>query len=122
VLPATVWNKFMTYAHNGIDLKPIPYVESETPPIEELVADANGDLAPDGASGISDVPGNLSSATTERLIALEKLMRDAPPLRPFAGLWPPSPVGLTGAQPVVEKPTAVLPMEPIGPPPFPIIP
>ena len=88
--------------------------------LEELVADANGDGSPEGASGISDVPGNLSLATTERLIALEKMMREAPPLRPFAGLWPPSPVGLTGARPVAEKPSAVLPMEPIGPPLFPI--
>jgi penicillin-binding protein 1A len=120
-LPAAVWNKFMTYAHSGIDLKPIPYVESEPQPLEDLVADANGDIPQDGAAGIGKTPGTLSTATTERLIALEKLMQEAPPLRPFAGLWPPSPVGLIGAPPVVEKPTAIMPLESIGPPLFPII-
>ena len=26
-LPAQTWNRVMTYAHNGIELKPIPYLE-----------------------------------------------------------------------------------------------
>ena len=120
-LPAMVWNKFMTFAHKGIDLRPIPYVESEQPALEDVIAAGDVTAGEEGEFGASDGPGSLSEATTNRLLALEKLMHDAPPLRPFAGLWPPSPVGLTGASPVVSKPAMIIPIEPIGPPLFPIV-
>jgi penicillin-binding protein 1A len=113
-LPAMVWNKYMTFAHKGIDLKPIPYVESEDPKSEDIVASADA-AAADGLTGDGDGPGTLSTATTERLLALEKLMRDARPLRPYAGLWPPSPVGLTGVSPAA-RPAATAPSGPPGPP------
>jgi penicillin-binding protein 1A len=109
-----VWNKYMTFAHKGIDLKPIPYVESEDPKSEDIVASADA-AAADGLTGDGDGPGTLSTATTERLLALEKLMRDARPLRPYAGLWPPSPVGLTGVSPAA-RPAATAPSGPPGPP------
>lgn len=120
-LPAMVWNKFMTFAHEGIDLRPIPYVESEQPALEELIASGDATSGDTGEFGKSDGPGSLSEATTNRLLALEKLIRDAPSLRPFAGLWPPSPVGLTGAPPVVSQPAMITPPAPIGPPLFPIV-
>ena len=28
-LPAMTWNKFMTYAHQNIELRPLPFVEAE---------------------------------------------------------------------------------------------
>lgn len=120
-LPAMVWNKFMTFAHKGIDLRPIPYVESEQPALEEVIATSDATSGDTGEFGTGDGPGSLSEATTNRLLALEKLMRDAPPLRPFAGLWPPSPVGLRGAPPAISQPAMIIPVEPIGPPLFPIV-
>jgi len=74
-LPAQTWNRVMTYAHNGIDLKPIPYVDEPT---------SDGDRpAPAIASAEGDAqrPLSLSARTTERLIALEKLFETAPPLK-----------------------------------------
>lgn len=115
-LPATIWNQFMTFAHNGIDLKPIPFVESEQPEAEDLVADADADPSAADPFGVSDGPGTLSAATTNQLLALEKLLKEAPALRPYAGLWPPSPVGLTGPARVSSRPTVVDPAAPPAPP------
>ncbi|WP_051231732.1 transglycosylase domain-containing protein [Kaistia adipata] len=75
-LPAQTWNRVMTYAHNGIDLKPIPYIDEPA---------SDGDRpAPAIASAGGDAqrPLSLSARTTERLIALEKLFETAPPLKP----------------------------------------
>lgn len=113
-LPAMVWNKYMTFAHTGIDLKPIPYVDSEEPKAADIIA-AGGQDAGASQAGSGDGPGSLSTATTERLIALEKVMRDAPPLRPHAGLWPPSPVGLLGVSPAFTPQPTSAPAEPAGP-------
>lgn len=74
-LPAQTWNRVMTYAHNGIDLKPMPYIDEPA---------SDGDRpAPAIASAGGDAqrPLSLSARTTERLIALEKLFETAPPLR-----------------------------------------
>jgi penicillin-binding protein 1A len=74
-LPAQTWNRVMTYAHNGIDLKPIPYVDEPA---------SDGDRpAPAIASAEGDAqrPLSLSARTTERLVALEKLFETAPPLK-----------------------------------------
>jgi penicillin-binding protein 1A len=100
--PAATWNKFMTFAHNGIELKPIPFVEPEPVAEPQVVAGAEGAAAPGqlaGEDGSGDRPTHLSAATTERLIGLENLMRKARSLKPIAGLWPPSPVGLAGITP-----------------------
>ena len=120
VLPAQIWNRFMTFAHAGIDLKPIPFVESEQTLEGDLVAADDTETAPGGEPDTIERPTSLSAATTERLLAIEQIMRKAPSLRPVAGLWPPSPVGLSGAPPVVNQPTAIVP-QPIGPPLFPIV-
>ena len=41
-LPATIWNKLMTFAHAGVKLKPIPFVEPEVPGRDaEAVAEAD---------------------------------------------------------------------------------
>ena len=74
-LPAQTWNRVMTYAHNGIDLKPMPYIDEPA---------SDGDRpAPAIASAGGDAqrPLSLSARTTERLIALEKLFETAPPLK-----------------------------------------
>jgi penicillin-binding protein 1A len=98
VLPASVWHDFMTVAHQGIELKPIPFIDN-TEPEGEAVADAGAAATP--APVIQERPDRLSEETATRLRAIEKLMRDAPSLRPVAALWPPSPIGLSVPPPPV---------------------
>ncbi len=90
-LPARTWHEFMTFAHNGIDLKPIPYIDNpfEKPPAGAAVAAA----APGDASATPDAgkPSTLSAATTERLLTIEELLRKASRLKPLAALTPPLP-------------------------------
>jgi penicillin-binding protein 1A len=121
VLPAQIWNRFMTFAHAGIDIKPIPFVDSEVPADEALVAAEDGAAEPGAQPDTLELPTSLSAATTERLIALEQIMRNAPSLRPVAGLWPPSPAGLSAEPKVVKQEPPVAPVEPIGPPLFPLV-
>ncbi|HVY20451.1 MAG TPA: penicillin-binding protein 1A [Bauldia sp.] len=88
ILPAMAWKQFMTYAHQGIELKPIPFVQ---PPFEKPQAvvaqsDERADAAAQRAS-------SLSAATSERLTIIEGLMRNAPRLKPLAML--PADVGPT---------------------------
>jgi penicillin-binding protein 1A len=122
VLPAQIWHSFMTVAHAGIDLKPIPFVDSEPAAEDEAIVAADDT----GAEGVAapqtlELPTSLSEATTERLIALGEIMQNAPSLRPVAGLWPPSPAGLSAAPKAVDQPMAIPPADPIGPPLFPIV-
>ena len=80
-LPAMTWKKFMTYAHQNIDIRPLPFVEPEKPldSIEQVVADADKP---------ADIPLNvvrqkpLSSETNELLKQLEVDLRKAPALKP----------------------------------------
>ncbi len=91
-LPAQTWNKVMTVAHNGIALKPIPYLD--VPPQDGA--------RPEAAVAAADAPGArplmLSGATTARIIEIEKLMLDAPPIRSgkAADAGPRSPMRTTG--------------------------
>ncbi len=99
-LPATIWNRVMTFAHTGIKLKPIPYIEDALPAdAGAAVADAT---AGDGEADVGSTPAALSAATTARLIQLEEMMRSAPELKPIAELGPRKPpdrIGLAGADP-----------------------
>ena len=73
-LPAMVWQRLMTYAHQNIDLKPIPGVEPTKP--QTPVA-----AAPEGAVPVDDTrPRLLSAATTRLLREMSGRFRDAPPL------------------------------------------
>jgi len=76
-LPAQTWNRVMTYAHNGIDLKPIPF-------IEDGASDGERPAPAIAAGGGSDQqPLLLSSKTTAQLIELQKVFDTAPPLKPL---------------------------------------
>jgi penicillin-binding protein 1A len=83
-LPAMTWKRFMTYAHSGIELKPIPFVDAlpTAPSATPLVAEGGAPAAP------ADRPLSLSLRTSEQLATLEKLLRTAPRVRgvPTAGL------------------------------------
>jgi hypothetical protein len=81
----------MQFAHNGIELKPIPFVEPEPAAPATAVAKADagkaGAAASDAATPAEPAaprPVSLSLATTQRLTAIEELMRMARPLKPVA--------------------------------------
>jgi penicillin-binding protein 1A len=85
ILPAQTWKQFMTFAHQGVELKPIPLIDNpfEKPTGAEAVAAANAPVDSVGARATS-----LSLATTERLMQIEELMRKAAGLKPLAALAP----------------------------------
>ncbi len=95
VLPATIWNKLMTFAHTGINIKPIPFVEPEVPAEAnaENVAEVPAEAPETGAAAPASV---LTALTTTRLIQIEKLLRSAPRLQPLADLGPASPLAVAG--------------------------
>ncbi|QDZ01105.1 penicillin-binding protein 1A [Nitratireductor mangrovi] len=78
-LPAMTWQRLMTYAHQNVELKPIPgienpFLEKEEP---ELVAEA------DTAEGEAEDerPPVMSAATTRVLREMTRLFREAAPIR-----------------------------------------
>ncbi|MFS8038845.1 transglycosylase domain-containing protein [Xanthobacter sp. AM11] len=71
-LPAMTWQKVMAYAHQGIDIKPIPGVTTPLPKIEEPPAMVN---VPGLAT--SERPVTLSPRSAERLAGLERLLKEA---------------------------------------------
>ncbi len=78
-LPAMTWQKFMTYAHQNIELRPIPYIENPLPGVSEgsqVIASATGDIkAPPPAR-----PKLLSREAENMLRDLETLFNNAKPL------------------------------------------
>ncbi len=85
ILPAMAWKQFMTYAHQGVELKPIPFVD---PPFEKpQTVVAKSSEPTDAALRAS----SLSAATSERLTIIEGLMRNAARLKPLASLAPAGP-------------------------------
>jgi penicillin-binding protein 1A len=79
ILPAQAWHDFMTYAHQGVELKPIPFLDQpfEKPQPGQLIASADAQPQAQRAS-------QLSAATSERLTIIENLMRKADRLKPLA--------------------------------------
>ena len=76
-VPAMVWQRAMAYAHQSIDLKPIPGIQNpflDRKP-DALVADA----AKDGTEE-AERPVMLSSRTTRLLLDFSNAFRDAPAL------------------------------------------
>lgn len=75
-LPARTWNRFMTVAHQGVELTPIPFVDRDEYrlPAEPVVAEAEPEplvLEP------PEPP--IPPALRQQLLALEGLFADAPP-------------------------------------------
>jgi penicillin-binding protein 1A len=80
-LPAMVWQRFMAYAHQNIDLKPIPGIEN--PFVDAEVAakaeEAEKKREADAeAAAAAARPPTLSSASTRYLRDLADLFRSAP--------------------------------------------
>ena len=105
ILPAMVWHDLMTFAHTGIDIKPIPFVEPE-PPAEteaEVVAEVPAAVEPEPTAARPSTV--LSALTTTRLLQIEKLLRSSPRLQPTADLGPPSPVAIAATPAAVDGST-----------------
>ncbi|PTE09404.1 transglycosylase domain-containing protein [Mesorhizobium helmanticense] len=86
-LPAMVWQRLMVYAHQNIDLKPIPGLEH--PFVDEEVAakaveaeKKNAEKA--AADAAAERPPVLSSQTTQTLRDMTRLFQSAPVLQPPA--------------------------------------
>jgi len=79
-LPAMAWNKFMSYAHQNIELRPIPYIEHPFPGVEDGAQTiANNDS--DGEAELPARPKLLSRKSEDALLKLEKMLREAKPLK-----------------------------------------
>ncbi|MDX8538907.1 MULTISPECIES: penicillin-binding protein 1A [Mesorhizobium] len=82
-LPAMVWQRLMVYAHQNIDLKPIPgldhpFVDPEVAAKAEEAAKKNAEAAE--AQAAAERPPVLSSQTTQMLREMTKAFQTAPVL------------------------------------------
>jgi penicillin-binding protein 1A len=85
ILPAQIWKEAMTYAHRGVVLTPIPFVD---PPFEKPAKGAPPVAAASasGPGGDADTrPATLAPATSERLATIKQLLRPAPAQENAAG-------------------------------------
>lgn len=76
-VPAMVWQRAMAYAHQNIDLKPIPGIQNPFPDRKPDVPVA--DASKDGVEE-AERPAMLSSRTTRLLLDFSNAFRDAPAL------------------------------------------
>jgi penicillin-binding protein 1A len=86
-LPAMIWQRLMVYAHQNIDLKPIPGIEHPfvDDKVAAKVAEAEKEQAQaDADRAAAERPPVLSARTTRILRAMTRLFHDAPPLTPPA--------------------------------------
>ncbi len=85
-LPAMVWQRLMTYAHQNIDIKPIPGIQH--PYVDPKVAEKAAEMEQKNADGVdADLgrPPILSSVTTRTLREMGKAFQDAPALEAPTG-------------------------------------
>ena len=77
-LPAMVWKRLMSYAHQNVDLKPIPGIEN--PFVDEKVAAKAAKKSDEENTGNFEQRPVLSSATTRALRSIADAFRNAPPI------------------------------------------
>ena len=77
-LPAMIWQRMMVYAHQNIDLKPIPGIDN--PFVEVKVAKAADKKKPAEVDDFGERPPVMSSTTTRVLRALSEAFGRAPPV------------------------------------------
>jgi penicillin-binding protein 1A len=75
-LPAMTWKEIMAYAHQGIELKPIPGLGPDTKPTtgRAPVAESRRESTPEVAAGR---PSVLTKRGADALVRVERLMDDA---------------------------------------------
>lgn len=83
-LPAMVWQRFMAYAHQNIDLKPIPGIQNPfVDPASIAKAEEAAKSATDqAAADTPDRPPVLSSTTTRALREITNFFQKAPAIEP----------------------------------------
>jgi penicillin-binding protein 1A len=81
-LPAMVWHRLMTYAHQNIDIRPIPGIKD--PFVDATVAakaaEAKKKAAQEASATTAERPPVLSSTTTRTLLEINEIFRTAPVL------------------------------------------
>ncbi|MEO9341139.1 PBP1A family penicillin-binding protein [Mesorhizobium sp. SB112] len=85
-LPAMIWQRFMAYAHQNIDIKPIPGIKNPfvDPQIAAKAAEAQKKLAEGQPDPQADRPRILSSTTTRALRSMTEVFQKAEPISPPA--------------------------------------
>ena len=86
-LPAMTFKKIMDYAHQGIELKPIPGIADPFPAQKPMTAAARK-AATDAATTAEPPPvrpRSLSAESTRTLRDLEEQLKNAPPLKTAGG-------------------------------------
>jgi penicillin-binding protein 1A len=71
-LPAQTWHEIMAYAHQGVELRPIPLVSTPSGGRPSVAEVKQSSAPPDGGR-----PSILTRRGTEALLRIEKLMDDA---------------------------------------------
>ncbi|MEL7430228.1 MAG: transglycosylase domain-containing protein, partial [Pseudomonadota bacterium] len=79
-LPAMTWNKFMSYAHENIERRPIPFIDNPFPGVEEQPQPIPSPLAEDQSEQPAR-PKLLTQKSEDALLELERLLRNAKPLK-----------------------------------------
>jgi len=82
-LPAMTWQRLMVYAHQNVELKPIPGIDNpfvEKPP--QPVADAAKKDPAATAEPAPERPRVLGAATSKFLLELSRKLSETPPLAP----------------------------------------
>jgi penicillin-binding protein 1A len=72
-LPAMTWHEIMAYAHQGIELKPIPGLGPQAPSARPVVAEGKKD----GDAPASRPASLLTKRGADALVRVERLMDDA---------------------------------------------
>lgn len=81
-LPAMTWQRLMSYAHQNVELKPIPLIEKPFVDAPKTPAVAAAKAPADTAASTPELPRVLAPATTVYLQALSGRFRDAPRIAP----------------------------------------
>jgi len=82
-LPAMVWQRFMAYAHQNVELKPIPGIENPLPPKGGAAVAASETDAED--TGLPRPAQTMPLATREVIDDMAELFRKAPALKAAQG-------------------------------------
>jgi penicillin-binding protein 1A len=78
-VPAMTWQKFMTYAHQNIDLLPVPFIENPLPGgVQEKPEQPEGQEMVQGPPAMR--PKLLSKGAQGMLLELERKLREAKPV------------------------------------------
>lgn len=98
-LPAMTWHKIMAYAHQGIEIKPLPGVSGPTPPTAAVAASSS-----DGSSASQPRPTMLNKRSIEVLLRVERMLENA--TRTLTTALPPQ-RGAENASPTGAAPNTV---------------